>query len=127
MARGKVNEPWASVLIERGFVDPRTNKPSLVALSTTAGVGPSTISRVLAHQIQPSPKTIEKIANALDVNDDQVRAWLAESVPAEVTAVDWKPPRAIAELAPEDFATLDAMIQQMAKNRIAARRKLTAV
>ncbi|WP_329405492.1 hypothetical protein OG563_26890 [Nocardia vinacea] len=114
MARGKTAaEPWASAMIAKGYTNPRTGEPSMRLLAEAADLGPATVHRLIGGEsgITPDPRTIRKIAAALDQPVRIIREWLA------VDGVGWQPPAGMDILTAEDVEALDAIIARLIKMR----------
>lgn len=80
MARGELApEPWASEMVAAGFVSPRTGAASLKQLAEAAGLGPSTVHRLLSdrgNRGTPDARTVTKLADALGLEAETVWARL---------------------------------------------------
>ncbi|WP_157978336.1 MULTISPECIES: hypothetical protein [Nocardia] len=122
MARGDfAPEPWASRMTEKGLVNPRTGKPSMRELAGAAGLAPATVQRLIGatatgsgHRNTPDTKTINKLAQALELSTDTIRDWFA------IEGEDWEPPSGMNVLTQDDLMTVDAVILRL----IAMRRQL---
>lgn len=76
--RQEVPEPWASAMVERGFV--YANRPSLRALARAAGIPSSETVRALVHGLSsPSIETVDALADALGQPRVEVARWVGES------------------------------------------------
>ncbi|MGS2809490.1 helix-turn-helix domain-containing protein [Nocardia sp. MW-W600-9] len=121
MARGKpVGEPWATPMIARGFVEPRSNNPSIQALATAAGLGPTTVQRIIRREAIPERRTQAKLADALGIDVETLAEWLDLKERAAVQP-HWTPPRAVATLTEEDLLQVEALINDLALKRIRGR------
>ncbi len=122
MSRGEIApEPWASEMAAAGFLHPRTGVPSLARLAEAAGLGPSTVHRLLTgkgNRSIPDATTVMKLADALGIDPKVVAARLDVKPPAK----GWAPPAGMELLESADLAVLEAV----AKRLIAQRRKVIA-
>ncbi|WP_433662541.1 helix-turn-helix domain-containing protein [Nocardia sp. CA-128927] len=119
MARGPVApEPFASWMVEQGYTDPY-GKPSMTALATAAGLGPTTVHRLFRTvrgngDTQPDPPTISKLAKALNRAVDEISAVF--KIPAKASEV-WKPPVEIEFLDRGDLVVIDELVKRLAFHR----------
>ncbi|MFC9995661.1 helix-turn-helix domain-containing protein [Nocardia sp. NPDC127526] len=76
MARGELApEPWASEMKAAGLVSPRTGEASIKQLAEAAGLGPSTVHRIVTgknNTSTPGSDTITKLAAALGIEPETV-------------------------------------------------------
>ncbi|MFD3463866.1 helix-turn-helix domain-containing protein [Nocardia fluminea] len=118
MARGKpVGEPWATPMIARGFVEPRSKNPSILALAAEAGLGPTTVQRIIRREAIPSIDTQGKLAKALGIDVETLAEWVDLKARAAVRP-HWTPPRAIASLTDENLLKVEAYINKLALEQI---------
>ena len=105
--------PWASDMLRVGAVDNRGN-PSDRALAKIAGVSNATISRTLRRQNQPSAPTVQKIADALELDPTEV--WRRLGSDGE-QADPYDPPVESAYLSHRERKLVTEMIRVLVEGR----------
>lgn len=76
MNANTIPEPWATWLLDAGFVDPRgaSNRPSMRRLAEAANLSNSTIANTLHGRTTPSAEVLSAISDALRVPLREVHA-----------------------------------------------------
>jgi len=121
MAHGELApEPWASEMIAAGCVSPRTKQASIQQLAGAAGLGASTVHRLLTgkgQQGQPKSRTVTKLAEALKIDAEIVYARLG----GLGTFQNHKPKRlevpGMDILEPADMAVLETVATRLVAQR----------
>lgn len=104
-----VPEPWASRMVERGFVRP-DGAPNISLLARSAGVAVETARRALLGIGQASTETVERLVGQLG---PEVQQWLG----LKVDLGPYEPPREAALLTDRERRALDQLIRVMAERK----------
>ena len=105
--------PWASDMLRVGAVDNRGN-PSDRALAKIAGVSNATVSRTLRRLNTPSAQTVQKIADALEVDPTEVWRRLGSDLEQ---ADPYDPPAESAFLSHRERRLVTEMIRVLVEGR----------
>jgi len=105
--------PWASDMLRAGAVDNRGN-PSERALAKIAGVSNATVSRTLRGLNTPSAPTVQKIADALEVDPTEVWRRLGSGSAQEDP---YDPPAESAFLSHRERRLVTEMIRVLVEGR----------
>lgn len=108
--RLSVPEPWASRMVDCGFVDPRTGEASLSALNTAGGPAVETLRRLVHGWGKPQEETIRVVAALLRVAPKQIRLWA--NVPTGENE-PYTPPAESARLTQRQRRAIDELIRSM--------------
>ncbi|OFS26705.1 hypothetical protein HMPREF3162_04585 [Brevibacterium sp. HMSC07C04] len=99
-----IPKPLQAAMRRAGFLDPRTNEPSMRQWSVASGVHTTTISRTV-RGAAPRPKTMTALADSLGVSVGMLQGMLGN--PAEEP---WVPPSGTERLTLRQRDALDALI-----------------
>lgn len=114
-----IPEPWHSAMLDAGLIDGRTRRnprPSYRALATAVGVSTTTITRMVAGDVDTGSETVAAVARRLGRTPVEVSQWVNQ---ARSVVSDWTPPAAVHELTEREQRALTELIMSMA----AAKRK----
>lgn len=105
--------PWAADMLRVGAVDNRGN-PSDRALAKLAGTSNATVSRTLRGLNTPSAPTVQKIADALEVDPTEVWRRLGEQHDQQEA---YEPPTESAFLSHRERKLVTEMIRVLVEGR----------
>jgi len=108
-----LEEPWYSALIDAGFVDTRTGKPSQRQLAESIGVHPSTVSRAIRGSNAGSAAVdlVYALAGALHKTPTVVASWVGRSWSEGVAA--YEPPAGTEVLSHHQREALNTVVRAM--------------
>lgn len=106
---------WDEALVNAGFVDSRTGKPSYNRLAKAVGVPQSTVSAVVTGKSRhPKPETVQRIADALRVDVRTVAAWVGQK---RTEATPYAPPPEADLLTDRQRKAVDEIIRAIVAER----------
>lgn len=114
----EIPEPWASAMVESGFVDGRVRtgpaRPSTRSLASASGVHATTIARMIAGEVETDHQNVVRVAKALRLSPVTVSQWVGQ---ARTERAPWEPPASVHQLTRREQSALSELINAMAAAR----------
>lgn len=110
MGRAEIPEPWATAMIQKGFVD-ASGHPMIRPLADAAGIHQASMGRVIKGEGKAYPRNVIKIARALGGSQEEVTSWIEKTTP-HGEAQTYTPPPAAHLLKASQRKALDRFINE---------------